>query len=375
MTQHSNLSDYAARLRQLIAQTFDGGANPSADFSEETFNTLSLELFALQLEHNVAYRKLGAVSGRAPGKVTGWREIPAVPTAAFKEMDMTCLSEASRTWMFCSSGTTGQSPSRHYHNEASLALYEASLLAWFKHHLLAGASAGDGADFLMLTPNGEQAPRSSLVHMFDCVRNAFGSDRSTFCGKVDVDGAWQVKIDHASAALQTAERDQRPVVVMGTAFGFVHLLDGLEARGVEFQLPPGSRVLETGGYKGRSRTLPKDELHQWIAGRLGIVPSAILCEYGMSELSSQAYDRVFDSADVARRFQFPPWARVQIVSPETGLEVAEGETGLARVFDLANVWSALAVQTEDLAVRREDGFELIGRAIASEPRGCSLMTV
>jgi hypothetical protein len=66
--------------------------------------------------------------------------------------------------------------------------------------------------------------------------------------------------------------------------------------------------------------------------------------------------------------------RVQIISPETGREVAEGETGLIRVFDLANVWSVLAIQTEDLGVRRGDGFELIGRVALTEPRGCSLMT-
>ena len=33
-----------------------------------------------------------------------------------------------------------------------------------------------------------------------------------------------------------------------------------------------------------------------------------------------------------------------------------------------------AVQTEDLGIRRGDGFELIGRAEKAEPRGCSLMT-
>ena len=77
---------------------------------------------------------------------------------------------------------------------------------------------------------------------------------------------------------------------------------------------------------------------------------------------------------VTRQFQFPPWARAQINSPETGREVAEGEAGLIRIFDLANVFSVAAIQTEDLAVRRGDGFELIGRAELAEPRGCSLMT-
>jgi hypothetical protein len=66
---------------------------------------------------------------------------------------------------------------------------------------------------------------------------------------------------------------------------------------------------------------------------------------------------------------------VQIISPETGREVADGETGLIRVFDLANIFSVMAIQTEDLGIRRDEHFELIGRAVLAERRGCSLMTV
>jgi hypothetical protein len=66
---------------------------------------------------------------------------------------------------------------------------------------------------------------------------------------------------------------------------------------------------------------------------------------------------------------------VQIISPETGREVREGETGLIRVFDLANVCSVMAIQTEDLGVRHDDGFTLAGRAVLAEPRGCSLLAV
>src|SRR5438309_1973682 len=114
-----------------------------------------------------------------------------------------------------------------------------------------------------------------------------------------------------------------------------------------------SRVMETGGYKGRSRELPKMELHRLISGGLGISPESIVCEYGMSELSSQAYDHIAGLAGVERSFQFPPWVRVTMVSPETAQEVGVGETGLIRVVDLANVASVIAVQTEDLAIRRE----------------------
>ena len=236
--------------------------------------------------------------------------------------------------------------------------------------------------------------------------------------------------------------------MLGTAFSFVHLLDYLAEQGLRFELPPGSCAFETGGYKGRSRSLPKAALHALISQRLGIPPDHIVCEYGMSELSSQGYDlgigrvaaespRVANSdisfpltpalslgeredhrprvqmpgawgklasRDAAlplpkgegrgegeqsarppstatlatapeRIFHFPHWARVQIVSPETGCEVAEGGTGLIRVFDLANVYSVMAIQTEDLGIRHGDGFALAGRAVLAEPRGCSLLAV
>jgi hypothetical protein len=186
----------------------------------------------------------------------------------------------------------------------------------------------------------------------------------------------------------------RPIAIVGTAFSFVHLLDHFAQNNMRYRLAEGSRAMETGGYKGRSRVLAKTELHSLIIKHLGIAPSHIVCEYGMSELSSQAYDTTIpacirnetdeeESAPIfpkpstaapSRHFHFPPWARAQIISSETGQEVSDGETGLVRIFDLANMRSAMAIQTEDLGIRRGGGFELIGRAEAAEARGCSLMT-
>jgi hypothetical protein len=230
--------------------------------------------------------------------------------------------------------------------------------------------------------------------MFETVRRKLDAAETAFVGKLEADGSWVLNIDATFAALNSSLVTRRPLLLLGTAFSFVHLLDYLAGKNMRFSLPAGSRVMETGGYKNRSRSLPKAELHQLIAEKLGVPPSHILCEYGMSELSSQAYDlgalafrrRVFPGAtkelagetpalpgSVTGHFHFPPWARAQIISPETGLEVADGETGLIRVFDLANVFSVLAIQTEDLGIRRGDGFELVGRATLAEPRGCSLM--
>ena len=222
-------------------------------------------------------------------------------------------------------------------------------------------------DLVVLAPHPRLIPHSSLVHMFETVRRKLAVPETVFVGELDAHGAWVIDFDAALAALRVT---RGPKLILGTAFSFVHLLDFLADKQLPLQMPNGSQVMETGGYKNRSRTMPKTELHSLITQFLGIPREQIICEYGMSELSSQAYD----AGNAGRHFHFPPWARAQIISPETGREVSEGETGLIRIFDLANVFSVAAIQTEDLAVRRGDGFELIGRASLAEPRGCSLMT-
>jgi hypothetical protein len=449
----TELSNFAARLRESI-QGRDAALRRPVGAARRPcqnleFDTLALELFAIQFQHNAAYRKICAARGFTPGIVEHWTRIPAVPTSAFKELELTCLAPNERTAVFHSSGTTEQKPSRHFHSPESLKLYEVSLIPWFLKNVVPDLRfTNDDLRLVCLAPPPPQAPHSSLVHMFETVRQKLGGasvpalssrqsrwggeggSRAEFLGSIAADGSWTLDgaavVDALSPRRQPASpkrereggtpaglaeararrQDARPLLLLGTAFSFVHLLDFLAERNLRFDLPAGSRVMETGGYKNRSRSMPKTELHQFITERLGIPSSHIICEYGMSELSSQAYDGIeagarpspgaatlnmrassdfqeSPGASPLRRpgrahsgsniFHFPPWARVQIISPETGFEMSDGETGLIRVFDLANVFSVMAIQTEDLAIRHGGGFELLGRATQAEPRGCSLM--
>ncbi len=377
----SSLSIFAAqaeRLSCLIARLDVKSAVPDP-LNDELFNKLALETFSLQWQGNPDYRRWCEALGIRTNTLTHWARVPAVPTAAFKDFEMTCLPPAERTRVFHSSGTTEQRPSRHFHAAASLALYEESLLVWFRHCVGGPGGLARRARLVSLTPTAADAPTSSLVHMFDTLGQKENFLDAPFHGVAEAGGGWSLDANALVATVNESVLAQTPVLIVGTAFNYVHLLDDLASRGLTLNLPPGSRVLETGGYKGRSRVMPKSELHRAIAGTLGVTREQILCEYGMSELSSQAYDvgtSTRDGADGASRaFHFPPWARATVVSPETGREVADGETGRLRIHDLANLWSVAAVQTDDLAVRRGSGFELIGRATEAGARGCSLMSL
>ncbi len=406
---NQELSDFAARLRDTIAR----------GFPDQDFDAWAVELFYLQYYNCPAYQKLCRRRNANPASVSvhrqttpssaRWKEVPFVSTAAFKTLAFfsgspitagadafSSIPAAERIAVFHSSGTTGKASSSHFHNAESLAVYETSLWSWFAPQV----AATDEHRPLILAPPPGQAPHSSLVHMFEIVRRRLNAPESAFVGQTDQHGAWTLNFDAIVGALNSPIAGPHPLLLLGTAFSFVHLLDFLAEKNLRFELPENSRVMETGGYKNRSRVLPKAELHKLIVERLGVMRQNIICEYGMSELSSQAYDGARSSSGAAtadskisaeiretcgappllrpgrahsdRVFHFPPWARVQIISPETGREVAAGETGLIRVFDLANVFSVAAIQTEDLAIRHGEGFELVGRAADAEPRGCSL---
>src|SRR5262249_26293027 len=145
-------------------------------------------------------------------------------------------------------------------------------------------------------------------------------------------------------------------------------------------LPEGSRAMHTGGFKGRSREVAPHELRAAMASTFGIATQCVVGEYGMTELSSQLYEGTLRASaglptPATRHGVFvpPPWLRVAAVDPETLAPVPAGEVGILRFEDLANVDSALAVQTADRGRLVDGGVELLGRLPGAPPRGCSLV--
>lgn len=344
---------------------------PAAD--PDRFERLALALFRFQFAACPAYARLCTSLERTPDRVERIEEIPPVPTGAFKEFALRCFPEADTAKIFRTSGTSVERRGELHLD--TLVLYEASLLASLRRSFLPGL-AGTAPEMRFLAPGPDEAPDSSLTHMFETLRRAEGDPTSGYDlhdGRLDLAAL--------EAAAERARRDDRPLVIAGTSFAFVHFLDDPQAAGDgRWHLPAGSRVMETGGFKGKSRSVPRDVLRSEIAQRFGLPESAVVNQYGMTELASQFYDSTLVDPGGPRRKEGPPWARVRFVDPESGRDVVPGEVGMIVIHDLANTGSIAAIQTADLgrAIRdeagREIGFDVIGREEGAEARGCSIAT-
>lgn len=355
--------------------------DPAGRWTDLVFTGLALRIFRAQVEAVPVYREWAELElgsrGLAIADVRRWWEVPALPIGAFKRTRVAAHPTEADIAVWESSTTTSTTPSRHH--LPRLDVYETSLRAGVAAALLSDPTSVTGDDDLplviQLAPSGDELPSSSLSHMLDIIRTQMGRDGGAF------DVALEGSTDDAWLQLSQAAAANRPVVLVATSFALVHLLEQTANRPA-LALPRRSRVMDTGGYKGRSREVDRDELLRTISARLGVDASMVENEYGMSELSSQAWlGTIAQSlgrplpghppADGQLRWQ-PPWMRTRVVNPETLEEVGEGEQGVLVHYDLANVFSCAAIRTEDLGIRRAARWSFAGRASDADLRGCSL---
>ncbi len=333
------------------------------------FEETALAVFRYQASAGAPYRRFCAARGVDPETAAGWEDAPPVPTAAFKTVELTT---APPRRVFMTSGTTRGAAGRGRHLLPGLSLYEASWGEPFRRHLLPDR---ERMRILSVIPPGEILPESSLSFMADRILERFGAPGSgTYLDRRGL------RFEPLAAALEGAEEAGEPVMLLGTALGMMHLLEDLVGAERLRRLPPGSRIMDTGGFKGRSRELSRGELLRLYRDGLGVPDTHVVGEYGMTELCSQFYETVLaDSVRGAparepRVYAPPPWVRVRALDPDTLAPLPPGRTGLLSFFDLANAWTVSAVVTEDLGETVEGGFRLHGRARGAELRGCSLAT-
>ncbi|HEY6326742.1 MAG TPA: hypothetical protein VIW73_09570, partial [Candidatus Cybelea sp.] len=264
---------YEAESRALddeILRLIEGWHRRGETLDDAGFNDLALRLFAYQLRYNAPYARYCARLGFTPEAPPGsWDAIPAVPAPAFKEATLTTFDPSTAALAFETSGTTGPAGGRHYMETREL--YDAALLAAFDRLVLP-----DGARlrYLNLVPNPEERPSSSLGYMLRRIAEQRGDGRT----------GWYLRgndllFDDFARDVRAAIQEVRPVFLAATAFALVHALDAMERSRTRFELPLGSHIMETGGFKGRSRVVDRAELYERTCAGFGLALDAIVSEY------------------------------------------------------------------------------------------------
>jgi hypothetical protein len=310
----------------------------------ESFEAIALDLHRWQRAHDPV---LAALSSGDP---QDWREIPAIPVALFKEFPIGTVGPHQAPHTFRTSGTTGGG--RGEHHLRSTSIYDHGALGFARQALRERHPLPRRIVSLLEDP--ALTPESSLAHMVALFTAFDQASPGT--------ASWHVRqgvVDRAGINDRLANLDE-PVFLASTAFALADWLDG-----EVIQLPPGSWLMVTGGFKGRRVRVDDAGLYREAERRLA--PAAIATEYGMTELSSQLW------GEPGRPFRAPPWLRAVAVDPATGTPLPAETVGQLRFYDLCNLDSTIGIETMDEGVVHADGsVTLHGRLVGAEARGCSL---
>ncbi len=351
--------DLAARAHALIDRLADGSRD------DNVRDALLADLIAHQAARIAPWSRLLAARGVDPRSTGDPARIPALPSDVFRHARVAVHAEEADRRVFRTSGTTHDL--RGVRPLADLALYDHAARVAARHALFPDV---DRLRLVVLAPDAHEAPDSSLSYMLARFDDWFGDGPTRYVWR---DG--RLDIEQLTAVLSCAERDGAPVALLGTSFAFVHAEDDLRER--HFRLPSTSRIMQTGGFKGRSRTVTPEDMRTLLGERYGVPRPFIVAEYGMTELSSQMYETSLRDAlagriDAPRRLWVPGWVRADVVDPEHLAKVPDEAIGILRIDDCANLDTPCAIQTADLARRLGDGIVVLGRDADATPRGCSL---
>lgn len=309
---------------------------------------MALQLFNYQAQYNEVYNAYLNALSVTPSSVVSIRDIPFLPISLFKSHEVK-TGHFAPAEVFTSSGTTGNSVSRHFIEDVSL--YHRACSNAFER------AYGPVKDYcvLALLPSYLDRDGSSLIYMAQRM-----IEKST-----DTDSGFYLNnLAELFNLLQKKINEGKKTLLLGVSFA---LLDFVES----YQLPANNNlvVMETGGMKGRRKEMIRAELHALLTPGFGV--PLIHSEYGMTELMSQAYSKG------QGRFHPPPWVQIWVRQTDDPFSYAiEGKTGGINIIDLANVDSCAFLETQDLGrIYPDASFEVMGRFDNADIRGCNLMVI
>lgn len=296
-----------------------------------------------------------------------------IPDVAFRQGRTYLFADEPPTRTFRTSGTSGAARGVAHYSRRGLALMRASILAGARRFMLPGL---DRPAIIRLVPEEAAAPDMVMAHGMELIASTFGDPDASAC----VVGSSGLDLKGLGSRLDAAIAEERPVLMIGGSFAFVHACEAFEALDQRWQLPAGSRIVDAGGFKGRSRSVNASRLRQWFERDFGVSDAQCVNLFGMTELASQLYDAPTtdteapsDEADPEGRRAKGGRATVRAIvrHPETMEPISRGK-GLLEVRDLAILDRPHVVLTGDWGRASQQGVAVVGRVTRGERRGCSL---
>ena len=329
--------------------------------TEIEFNDLAVTIFAYQYENNLPFRQFSMQQGKAPKTAKTWKDIPPVPINAFKSVLLSCSKQTDDGRMFMTSGTTKNGVrGKSYH--PTLKIYDHSMIKNFKNRFM---KEKNNIEMGILFPDEEVMPNSSLAHYLTLALRHFGTKSSGF--RLNQNG---INFEKIFKDLDCSQATGKPYAILGASFSIVHLVDEMIKINKTYKLPFGSKILDTGGFKGQSRNVNPDEFYDQLSNTFGIPRKNCINMYGMTELSTQFYD---DGNEVCPSIKTGPhWIKSRVINPLSKVDVPKGSTGVLVHCDLAHFNIVSSILTEDAGIELDNGFFLLGRASAEEAIGCSM---
>tara|TARA_R110002167_G_scaffold1878_3_gene9261 strand:- start:3294 stop:4649 length:1356 start_codon:yes stop_codon:yes gene_type:complete len=331
------------------------------------FEPLALAMFRYQYQANQPYRQFCDARGVSPDQVEHWQQIPAFPTDAFKKELVTSFPKEEAVMAQLTSGTTANKRGQIFRDKLGRELVFAANRVMTAAYLFPDQALLEQQNrrcrVLILAPSPQMAPSMGMAMGMEETRVRFGAGNSQFLlTKSGIDIKTMIR------ALEECEASGQPVAFIGATGAFVYFFQACQKRGVSFRLPAGSRIGDGGGYRGRFGAVDRQAYYQMAEQVLGLSSDHCINVLGMAESATNFFenslrDRVQGAAASERRMIPPPWARTDVVDPVSLEPLAAGEVGLLRHFDLSNLPTVLAVQSDNLGVVHTDGsFQIIGRA-------------
>lgn len=350
----------------------------------EEFDSLALEIFRYQAEHNLIYKKYLQYLRIQVNTISSIEKIPFLPIEFFKTQTI-ISGDYEKGITFESSGTTGQNSSQHHVQDPEFYLQIAEQI--FERFY------GKLSDFQIfaLLPSYLERTNSSLVYMVEHFIKKSGNPNSGFylddyealAKALGGNGRQELgEIEHGST-IPDSQFPSSPIpktLLIGVTFG---LLDFAES-GIDLsflQNIDNLIVMETGGMKGRRKELLREEVHEILTKAFYV--KSIHSEYGMTELLSQGY------STGEGVFELPISMKIMLRDVNDPFHYnINSRSGGINIIDLANVDSCCFIETKDLGgwehftINNEQltvlniphlKFRVLGRFDNSDIRGCNLM--